>query len=112
MNTTTKAAAQTVHYIVRTGELIKDRPWTAWMQVERISDARVDLIEYVPAELGGWNFRRHEVYENDSWPNMTADQILAFKRQPYCYGAGFSFANEAQIESANHFIAKSAAHAA
>lgn len=86
--------------------MIENRPATAWLQVERITDGRVDLVEYVPAEIDGWKFRRHEVFADDSWPNMTADEILAFKAQPYCYGQGFIKANAAQIESAERFIQK------
>lgn len=50
-----------------------------WKHHLLIRDARVDIFEMEPAVLG-WNLKRITVQGAEAWPDMTAEQILAWKR--------------------------------
>ena len=54
-------------------------PRYQWRQYFVITDGRVAVVEMIPALLGGWKFHRVMIQEGDSWPGMTADQIVRFK---------------------------------
>lgn len=55
-------------------------PRYSWRQYFVITDERCVVVEMLPALLGGWKFHRIIVQGAESWPDMTADQIVAFKR--------------------------------
>lgn len=39
------------------------------------------ILHCEPALLGGWRFTHIDYQSTDDWPNMTPEQILAFKEQ-------------------------------
>lgn len=52
-----------------------------WRQYLVITDGRVAIVEMTPAMWGGWSFKRVTIQDQDEWPNMTRDQIVASKWQ-------------------------------
>ena len=68
-------------------------PNGAWKQIAVVRDERIDWVELVPALLGGWNVRREWAHTSADWPGMTADRIVAWKRES---DPGFLPATEAE----------------
>lgn len=52
----------------------------AWKQLAVVMDAQVAWIELVPAYLYGWNVKREWRDVGDSWPDMTWENIVAWKQ--------------------------------
>lgn len=52
-----------------------------WKQILGIADGRVYLFELKPNGNGGWQYERLTVQDKESWPNMDANAIYAWKRQ-------------------------------
>ncbi len=50
-----------------------------WRQLMIISDARLVLVEMVPALLHGWNVSRVTVQDGDAWKGYSEASIVAFK---------------------------------
>ena len=53
---------------------------TEWMQLVIIRNGSVTILDLVPAAWSGWNLRSMTVQGADDWGKMSADAILAFKR--------------------------------
>lgn len=51
-----------------------------WRQYLVITDARVAVVHMEPAILGGWRFQRVDVQGGDSWPGMSAADIVRYKQ--------------------------------
>lgn len=54
-------------------------PGYRWRQYQVITDGRVVIVELLPALLYGWKFHRVTVQSSEDWPNMTRDQIVAYR---------------------------------
>lgn len=52
----------------------------AWLQYVIVEDGQVTILEMSPTVFG-WNVARIIVQGQADWPNMTAEQIRAFKGQ-------------------------------
>lgn len=50
-----------------------------WRQYMVVSDERVATVHMKPAMLGGWNFDKVDIQKGDDWPDMSRDQIVAYK---------------------------------
>ena len=61
--------------LIREGMLGKN-PWRQYMV---ITDGCVVVVHMTPALIAGWNFQRKDRQDGDAWPNMTRDQIVAWK---------------------------------
>lgn len=59
--------------------LVRQSPRT-WKQIMAVFDGGIVHFEFEPAALFGWNLRSVETRTIEDWPNMTADQIVSWKR--------------------------------
>lgn len=59
--------------------MVREDAKKTWRQYMVITNQRVAIVEMLPAILGGWNFHRETIQGKDDWPNMTRDQIVAYK---------------------------------
>lgn len=50
-----------------------------WMEYHVVNDDRVILIHLAPAPIVGWNIVAIEESQPDSWPDMTAAEIVSWK---------------------------------
>jgi hypothetical protein len=52
-----------------------------WMQYIHIDDRSVTIVDYTKALLYGWNPSRSMVQGAEDWPDMSRDEIVAWKFQ-------------------------------
>ena len=52
-----------------------------WKQILGIADGRVYLFELKPNGNGGWQYEKLTVQDKESWPNMDANAIYAWKQK-------------------------------
>lgn len=51
-----------------------------WIQFAIVSDERIVWLEGKRAIIDGWLFNRGWIHGPREWPNMRAEQIIAYKR--------------------------------
>lgn len=103
MNNTTKKPV--FKYAVATGSSALST--YKWRHHMLIGHGVVAVVDMVPTPTGSWRYRRNKygvmLQDGDSWPYMTAEQILAWKDQQNI-GTPYERLSEAQLEQDAAFV--------